>query len=166
MCIWLTPWLQTLNFNSLLAPNKPISAGEISEQQLKTAFKTFVFRFCVCVCYHFSALKSGALSLHLLPLCSLPLPSPPGYSVHGTLQARTLKWVALPFSRGYSWRSTQGSNLGLLNCRQILYHLTHQESPLNFGPTSKSLIAIKMKHLNLLFKLSAFSLLKFANCVP
>ena len=132
---------------------------------LKLHLKLLFLDF-VCVCYHFSALKSGALSLHLLPLCSLPLPSPPGYSVHGTLQARTLKWVALPFSRGYSWRSTQGSNLGLLNCRQILYHLTHQESPLNFGPTSKSLIAIKMKHLNLLFKLSAFSLLKFANCVP
>ena len=24
---------------------------------------------------------------------------------------------------------TQGSNLGLLHCRQILYHLSHQESP-------------------------------------
>ena len=24
---------------------------------------------------------------------------------------------------------TQGSNLGLLNCKQILYHLSHQGSP-------------------------------------
>ena len=24
---------------------------------------------------------------------------------------------------------TQGSNLGFLHCRQILYHLSHQESP-------------------------------------
>ena len=24
---------------------------------------------------------------------------------------------------------TQGPNLGLLHCRQILYHLSHQESP-------------------------------------
>ena len=30
--------------------------------------------------------------------CSLP-----GSSVHGILQARILKWVALPFSRGSSW---------------------------------------------------------------
>ena len=28
--------------------------------------------------------------------------SPPGSSVHGTLQARILKWIAIPFSRGSS----------------------------------------------------------------
>ena len=39
--------------------------------------------------------------------CSLP-----HSSVHGILQA------------------TQGSNLGLLHCRQILYQLSHQESPI------------------------------------
>ena len=40
--------------------------------------------------------------------------SPPGSSVHGILQARILKWVAISFS-------DQGSNLGLLHCRQFLY---------------------------------------------
>ena len=29
--------------------------------------------------------------------------SPPGSSVHGILHARTLEWVAIPFSRGSSW---------------------------------------------------------------
>ena len=29
---------------------------------------------------------------------------------------------------------TQGVNLGLLHCRQILYRLTHQESPFQFTP--------------------------------
>ena len=29
--------------------------------------------------------------------------SPPGSSVHGILQARILKWVAMPSSRGFSW---------------------------------------------------------------
>ena len=29
--------------------------------------------------------------------------SPPGSSVHGILQGRILKWVAIPFSRGSSW---------------------------------------------------------------
>ena len=29
--------------------------------------------------------------------------SPPGSSVHGILQARILKWVAISFSRGSSW---------------------------------------------------------------
>jgi len=28
--------------------------------------------------------------------------SPPGFSVHGILQARILEWVAIPFSRGTS----------------------------------------------------------------
>ena len=28
--------------------------------------------------------------------------SPPGSSVHGSLQARVLEWVAMPFSRGSS----------------------------------------------------------------
>ena len=28
--------------------------------------------------------------------------SPPGFSVHGILQARILEWIAIPFSRGTS----------------------------------------------------------------
>ena len=35
--------------------------------------------------------------------------------------------VAFPFSRGTFL--TQGANLGLLGCRQILYCLSHQEKP-------------------------------------
>ena len=46
--------------------------------------------------------------------------SQPGSSVHGILQAKILEWVIF---------LTQGSNLGLLHCMQILYHLSHQESP-------------------------------------
>ena len=43
---------------------------------------------------------------------------PPGSSVHGSLQARVLEWVATPFSRGIFL--TLGLNLDLLHCRQIL----------------------------------------------
>ena len=50
----------------------------------------------------------------------------PGSSVPGILQARVLEWVAIPFSRGSSW---PGIELGLLHCRQILYHLSHQGNP-------------------------------------
>ena len=35
-------------------------------------------------------------------LCNLMDCSPPGSSVHGILQARTLEWVDVPFSRGSS----------------------------------------------------------------
>ena len=52
--------------------------------------------------------------------------SPPGSCVHEISQARILERVAILFSRGYSL--TQGSNLGPLHCRQILYHLSHQGS--------------------------------------
>ena len=52
--------------------------------------------------------------------------SPPGLSVHGILQARILGWVASPFSGIFP---TQGLNLGVLHCRQILYSLSHWEAP-------------------------------------
>ena len=48
----------------------------------------------------------------LLPSCSTVTSelmdySPPGSSVHGILQARTLEWVAMPSSRGSSWLRDQ-----------------------------------------------------------
>ena len=49
----------------------------------------------------------------------------PGPSVQGILQARILECIAVPFSRGSS--QPQRSNPGLLHCRQILYHLSHQQ---------------------------------------
>ena len=52
---------------------------------------------------------------------------PPDSSVHATLQARILEWVAISSSRGFS--PTQGWNLGFTLCRQILYHLSHQGAP-------------------------------------
>ena len=53
-----------------------------------------------------------------LTLCDSLHCSPPGSSVHGILQIRILKWGAIPFS-GEIFQ-TQGSNPGLLHCRQIL----------------------------------------------
>ena len=62
-----------------------------------------------------------------LILCDPMDCSPPGFSVHGILQARGLEWVALPSSRGSSplRDQTQVACFG----RQILYHLSHQGSP-------------------------------------
>ena len=51
--------------------------------------------------------------------------SPPGSSVGEILQARILKCVAIPFSRGIF--PTQRQNPGLPHCRQILYCLSHPE---------------------------------------
>ena len=60
-----------------------------------------------------------------LTLCSPMDCSPPGSSVHGILQGRILGChflLQMIFP-------TQGSNLNLLHCRQILYRLNHQRSP-------------------------------------
>ena len=50
--------------------------------------------------------------------------SPPSSPVHGILQARILEWGAIPFSRAIFL--TQGSNPGLLHCRQSLYSPSYQ----------------------------------------
>ena len=82
--------------------------------------KTDLLASPCCYCY-FSVTK-------LCPTVCDPMDcGPPGSSVHGILQARILEWAAIPFSRGIFL--TQGSNLGLLHCRQILNQLSHQESP-------------------------------------
>ena len=53
-------------------------------------------------------------------LCTLMDCSPLGSSVHEIF----LEWVAILFSRGIFLTFL---NLGLLHCRQIIYHLSHQE---------------------------------------
>ena len=52
---------------------------------------------------------------------------PTDYIVQEILQARILKWVAFPFSRGSF--PTQESNPGLLHCRQVLSKQSLQGSP-------------------------------------
>ena len=68
-----------------------------------------------------------------LTLCNPTDHSLPGPSVHGILQARMLEWVAISPED----LPDQGSNLSLLHCRQILYHLSYREVPVytyNFKP--------------------------------
>ena len=51
-----------------------------------------------------AAAAAAAKSLQSGPtLCDPIDSSPPSSSVHRTLQARTLEWVAISFSRGSSW---------------------------------------------------------------
>ena len=56
--------------------------------------------------------------------------SPSGSIVHEILQARILEWV-FPSPGIFQ---TQGWNLSILHCKQILYHLSHQGSPIKMGP--------------------------------
>ena len=53
----------------------------------------------VTICSDFAA-AAAAKSLQSCPtLCDPMNCSPPGFSVHGILQARTLEWVAISFSK-------------------------------------------------------------------
>ena len=56
---------------------------------------TFQLEFKL-LCKHAKSLQS------CLTLCDPMDCNPPGFSVHGILQARILKWIAMPSSRGYS----------------------------------------------------------------
>ena len=53
--------------------------------------------------------------------------SPPGSSVHGDSPGKSTGVGCHALLQGIF--PTQGSNLGLPPCRQILYHLSHQASP-------------------------------------
>ena len=61
-----------------------------------------------------------------LTLCHPGDSSPPGSSVHGILQARTLEWVAMPSSRGSSQPrdQTQVSYVSSIGKRVLYYQAT------------------------------------------
>ena len=61
--------------------------------------------------------------------------SPPGASVHGILQARTLEWVAVPSSRGSS-QTRDWTCLLYVSCigQWVLYHLATWEPQDEFSP--------------------------------
>ena len=56
-------------------------------------FQSSLWRGCTSLCMHAKLFQS---------LCNLMNCSPPGSSVHGSLQASILEWAAIPFSRGSS----------------------------------------------------------------
>ena len=63
-------------------------------------------------------------------LCDAVDRSPPGSSVHGILQARTLEWVAMPSSRGSFQRSDQTCvSLCLPYARQVTSVVSDSCSP-------------------------------------
>ena len=71
---------------------------------------------------------STACAQSCMTLCDPVDCSPPGFSVHGILQARVLEWVAIASSKGSS--QPRGLNLHLLcllllHCRHTLYPVSH-----------------------------------------
>ena len=82
----------------------------------------------VCMC--------AKLLQSYLPLCDSMNYSPPGSSVRGSLQARTLEWVATPSSRGSSPPKDQahGSYISYVS-RWVLYTSASWEGEKAMAPT-------------------------------
>ena len=93
----------------------------------KGVHQVFILSPCYLT-YMQSEVKWGGVARSCPILCDPMDCSLLSSSVHGIFQARVLEWVAISFSRGSSWprARTQGSNTGLLHCRQMLYPLSHQ----------------------------------------
>ena len=72
----------------------------------------------VCVC---------SLTQSCLTLCDLMDCSPPGSSVHADSPGKNTGMSCYALLQGIF--PTQGCNPGLLHCRWILHHLSHQKSP-------------------------------------
>ena len=60
-----------------------------------------------------------------LTLCNTMDCNPPGSSLHGTLQARILDWVAILFSRGTSWLRDQ-IQVSCISGRFFKFHITEE----------------------------------------
>ena len=73
-----------------------------------------------------------------LTLCNHMDCSPPGSTVHRDSAGKNTGVGSLSLLQGIF--PTQGSDPGLLHCRQILYQLSHQGSPKILGVGSLSLL--------------------------
>ena len=75
---------------------------------------------CVCVC-------ARSIAQPRMPLCDSTDCSPTGSSYTWSSPGKNVGVGSHSFLQGIF--PTQGSNPGLLHCRQILYHLSHQGNP-------------------------------------
>ena len=80
------------------------------------------------ILYHFLVNMYMCSGAQLCPTLCDPMDcSPPGSSVHGDSPGKNIGVGCLALLQGIF--PTQGLNPGLLHCRWILYHLSHQGSP-------------------------------------
>ena len=88
---------------------------------------TEMFSFQTVTRFHSNKFKSKVLVAQKCLTLRNPMDySPLGSSVHGILQARILQGLPFPSPGIFP---TQGRNLGLLHCSQILHRWNHQGGP-------------------------------------
>ena len=84
-----------------------------------------------------AAAAAAAKSLQSCPILCDPIDSsPPGATIPGILQARTLEWVAISFSSAWKWKG----KVKLLSCVRLLVTpwTTAYQAPPSMGFSSKS----------------------------
>ena len=82
----------------------------------------------VCSCSH-SWVAAAAKSLQSCPTLCNPIDgSPPGFPVHGILQARTLEWVAISFSNAWKW-NVKVKSLSRIRLLATPWTAAHQAPP-------------------------------------
>ena len=93
------------------------------------------FQYCQAVSFSnlmYAAAAAATASLQSCPtLCDSMDGSPPGSAILGILQARTLEWVAIPFSNAWKWKVKVRS----LSCVRLLVTAwtTAYQAPLSMG---------------------------------
>ena len=76
---------------------------------------------------------AAAMSLQLCPTLCDPIDgSPPGFSIPGILQARTLEWVAISFSKGSSWSRDRTQVSCIVGRRFTIWATREVQSRLQF----------------------------------
>ena len=78
------------------------------------------------LCYKLYSLCVCSVAQLCLTLCDPIDCSPPGSSVHGILQARTLEWVAISSSKGSSWPRNKPASPAFAG--RFFYHWAAQEA--------------------------------------
>ena len=116
---WRIPWTEEAGSKQPMALQR---LGHNWSDFARTIFHSFLMVI--------SVLKTKVkLKMLVSPSCSAlrdPMGySPPGFSVHGILQARILEWAAISFSRASSY---PGIGPGFLHCSQTLYQWAIKEA--------------------------------------
>ena len=114
-----------------------VSVGHITPNSLPTTTRGTLQAWIILSVSDKSLLFHSWRLCSVVSLCESIDCNLPGSSVHEISQARILEWVAILTSR---LLPTQGSNLGLLHCRQILYPLSHLGSHIKYNIVQDSSI--------------------------
>ena len=121
---WLVIW-ETLGWKLSDSESSDCNALEWLRRQTLTS---------TCDIFTYYAAATAAKSLQSCPTLCHPIDgSPPGSSVPGILQARTLEWVAISFSN--AWKGKVKVKVKLLSCVRLLappWTAAHQ-APLSMG---------------------------------